>query len=1459
MFVRTMFVSLSALVLGACGSDGSQPAQRAPDDLRLAQCELVDGTVLGEPMDPVMIDGVATQACRITDGHIAGGSRVDLKASHQYQPLVWVLDGRLEIGDSRTYATLDEFVNAQFAQLGSVLPGRFAPLRATAGSMIVVHRNGYFNGDVVSHDADLEGSGEWGGIVVNNIGWHPDCPAPTSADSFCNVPGPHGYYGGLPADRARTEVIGLSLLPSTDASGAGRLSRLGFEGSVSEAGGAVAGGEPLAAAVVLNAPQSLESPRPINVLGSAGAGIELNGGYTAGLPFVTQNAQGSAVYWHHDFAGSLRGVSYHSASEHAALRGVGGDVDLNGITLIDRDFAAGTAISVQGGHVDLTNVLVQNFRGCLQMDASAGATLTGVAFGCLQPTVAADDGTDHAAGVVSAALQNSGSHYYQADPGLTPDLQVGNAELTYDDWSNDPGGKSVIDSNLGLAGRDLRLIYPDCMGIGTLLPESQTVTVERTTYRICQLSGTIDSSARVYTRFNGGNFAWVLDGNVSLGADFSALSEAEQLAALESPGYLFMQGGTRIFGRAGATLTVQPSMQWLVAGNAADPVEITALPGATARWAGVRVYGVDRAECQTGSNAGICAHAGARQLSIKYLRLLQAGQGEAALQLHEVGPGATVDYLAIVNSASTGLALHGGRANLNHVVLDNSAGDQLLWEQGYRGTIQYGLFTSGAASTGQVLHGRNDSADHDASPRSQPTLANLTITGQGIGTAILLEQGSGMMLQNSVVVDFATCLDIDDPATAALQASTPQAISLTDVAWYCEAVVANEDEDGGLDYGHLVASSSSVYDMDPLLDESFVATNPTLPAPAAGFWGAIGAASEGWYLGWSGVGVLLSPECDGKGTLVDDYRYRFSTGTPFGGYPIIGGNSVDLYYKVCRLPGVVTKDTVLTRYTGADTATNADGFVEITESGRKYNPAFRGDVSWVRVPVPTIWLLDGTVTVGRGGAQLSALEDVTTLKTDPVELTMQPGTWVMATDDGGLHVTRGARLRILGEPMLEDEVCEPWMYGWACFAFPTTGPVSMFGEMVDQIVDGVVTAPLPSIEITYTSTGEIETSFFNGDYIAYAPLGMTSFNGDYRPYASAWRGITVDGFARNNQCEEAVTAEPDSRICNIDGELGYHGGYDDAYANVDIHNLYMMGGLLRLNSVAGVVEGLNYQYSRFSDQQVGDLALVEIDGGAANLREVLLDLGEISGSRKPGTLIGWNHGYRGSMQYIYGNSAQVADGSESRTQGANGRDYFIPLLRGANGDLGHEDDLPRSLPTIANLSLRSDESDSASGQMTSAIDSSLIELVRGSGLHLHHSVMGATEGDNRISDYCFKLDDSVVERLSAGEVVVRQLATSCQALSDNAGISFADMSGVNNGYAGSMAVFAFSSEQQYVDLFGPDPIQVYRGYDRYYPVQAVVDDYGHVELDVSASPTADTEFLHVTEYLGTVDYWIRPW
>lgn len=1485
---------LVTLALAGCGSGGSTPAQQPPNDLGLAQCELVEGTVLGEPMAAIMIDGVETQACRINDGHVrasagTAGQGLTLKATHGYKPLAWVIDGTLTIGDNRTYVSLQEFTSGGFAMLR--IP-RDVRVRAAAGARIVVHRNGFLSADVTSLDDNLDGSGEWGGIVVNSIGSHADCPADTSKNKFCNIQGEHGYYGGLSAADAQVEVVGQTFLTSEQF---GYPVLLGFGGSVSEAGRAV-NGDPVSA-VVLNAPQTdtRATVLGISAFDVAGTGIEINGGYVGApsgpqvLRLVTRNHGAHAVYWHSGFSGGFTGVFYHGRADHAALHGVGGDVDLNGITLVDRDFSAGAAIRVDGGQVHLSNVLVQNFAGCLQLDASASATFAGTAFGCLQPTVAALDGVDHAVAATTAALADPDAVYFELDPALSEDLRVGNQRLTeaYAAFGSDnAGGRGMLGSG-GVeshASHDLRLIYPDCFGVGTLLPEDRILRVRNREYRICELSDAITANVRLSSHFNGGDFAWVLDGAVSVGADFAVLDEAARLAALQAPSYVFLPAGAKVYGRAGASLTVHPGVRWFVEGTLNEPVEIASLPveeGAVlAHWGGVTIHGVDHAGCEANPDVGVCAYAQNDRLRIGYLRLLQAGAGQPALTLHDVGPGAQIDYLDISQSASHGLMLNGGRANLEHLLLVDSVGDQLSWQNGYRGTVQYSLISSGTPSRGHVLHGRNDETSPDASPRARPVLANLTMVNGGAtldGAAIRLAQGSGLLLYNSIVSGFVYCLDIDDPATAALQTSDPKQIAMFSVILGCDATLSLDNEDGGQDYGSLVAQSSTVLALDPQLDTAFLPTNPALPASAgsldlslagaaagyidsnAVFWGALADVNDDWYLGWSDLGVLLSPECDGKGALVtDDYPYLFYSGQPL----LADYNNttrVILDYKICRLQNLLSEDLELTRYTGEDaTASDADGNVAVTEPGSKYG--LPGEVTWRRPAVPTIWLLDGIVAVGDGARELADPAEAELLKADPVALTMRPGTWVMATETGGLHVTRGGRLRILGEPMLMEQLCTYTgrLSEGVCDEFATTGPVSMFGLPMNA---GLGLWPVA------------EDSIF-GDYAPYAPLGNMEWSSavywdNYTmTNTSAWQGIVVDGFARNNQCDSAATAEPGTQVCNIAAALGYHGGYDDDYANLQVHNLYMAGGLLQLNSVAGEIDGLRYQPpNRFLSEQANEASVVSIDGGRVNIRQLLIELLDGSGneyynSAKPGSLIRWNHGYQGSLQHIYGYTNSVADGQETRIQ-ANGRDYFVPLIRGANGDPGHEDDLPRSMPTIANLSLITRESPA------SQIDSSAIELVRGSGLYLYHSVMGLDEDNawqDAASDYCFKLDASVAQRVAAGEFVVSQLAATCLSVSDNTNVPAQTMTGVRNGYVNSGAAvlsghYAYAgTEQSYVDPYsgGADRMPIRVDHNRRYPVQSVVDDYGHLTPDWSTSPTADTEFLEMTDYLGTLNYWIRP-
>src|SRR5690606_36742561 len=109
-FKRNLLGLSVTLLLAACGGGdvSDELAQDPPFDISLEQCELANAGVVGTPTEAVVIDGVETQACLLNTDLPKDVGEILLKSSHQYQPLVWVLDGVYEIGESKSYNTFAE-------------------------------------------------------------------------------------------------------------------------------------------------------------------------------------------------------------------------------------------------------------------------------------------------------------------------------------------------------------------------------------------------------------------------------------------------------------------------------------------------------------------------------------------------------------------------------------------------------------------------------------------------------------------------------------------------------------------------------------------------------------------------------------------------------------------------------------------------------------------------------------------------------------------------------------------------------------------------------------------------------------------------------------------------------------------------------------------------------------------------------------------------------------------------------------------------------------------------------------------------------------------------------------------------------------------------------------------------------------------------------------------------------
>lgn len=1387
-------------LLAACGGgDVSKDlAQDPPYDVSLEQCELAEIGVVGTPIDPVIIDGVEIQACVLDTDLPDNVLDIRLKTSHQYQPLVWVLDGIYEIGESKRYATLAELEGEPVVRLWR------GNLYARENTLIIIHRNGAVDSNITirSIDDDQVGGGEWGGVVVNAWGYHPDCPADTSADKLCNIEGPWGYYGGLSKGESENYLLESTRSP------------MGFQGAVAEAGGTVSGKPQPEAAVVINAPLQSQINFPSGVFYSGTHGLELNGG-NGRVSSVAMENTGHAMVWKNGFSGSIAdSIIFHSSADYAALKGELGDadstvVDLTNITLVDKDLTAGMAIELSGSH-QVSNVVVQGFNACLQADASATDTqISNSVFFCGQSGAPAADGINYAAQIIASA-----TNYYEDDPDLTPMLALGDPSIVL--TNGFPGGAS---GNVRVvAGYEFGLYYDACFGVGTLLDE--TVQFGSATYQVCELDGVITNNFTFDDDINDVLIAWALKGNVTFGESFSGLSQEQQLAQLSSPQKLVINGQSKIVAREGASLVVNPGVTLRVRGSRNSPATIssidTGLDGA-GEWGGITINGI----ADTCNTSALCELAQQSLVDVSYLRIMEAGANSPALTLNQVNAASQINHLDITGSAAGGLAITGGAVNIKNLVMADVVGDQINWSQGYTGTLQYAVLQASDNSKGHALRGQNNAANHDASPRSRPVLANITMVGGDESqSAILLEQGSGLLLYNSVVTGFPSCLDIDDPATAALQSSAPQGIHFGNVVLDCAATLASDAEDAGEDYGFYTQQSSGVYEVPAVLDSQFIAAGGDVPAGiiidagllgqaasyldlTGGYMGAVRDSNDTWFAGWSdSIFVELAAECDYKGVLEDtaDFSLTYTQNSAE-----LGGN-ITLHHKVCSLRGTVTEDFHLTNYTGTDR--------EAIEAGtRKVGAYIRGGETFTTeenllTPLPTVWLLNGMVHIGEGHLELTDLAQVQAMKDDPVVLTIDPATIVMSTANGGLHITRGGLLDLQGGPHYA-----------ALRDLNETGPVNFIGRR-----DGSLFSQ-HSLDVIRST--------------AVAPITA----------GQDWVGLIVDGFGRNNQCPDADTAEPGSQICNIKGEYGYHGGYDNSHANLSVKHLNMGGGRLEFNSVGqgGSIEFMKFFKGSSSQQH----QKVRFDGGAVNIGHLYLE----NASPLSGSVMSWSHGFQGTLQHIYISGSL---GDEFTPGSFDEAGNLYPIILGLNSEAGSEDALPRSKPTLVNLSM--DHVDLSPLYGLEPGETYAISLAQGSGLYLYNSIIGMTsawiEGGWAMGSspkYCIKAD-ATSSALAGVDIVLGQLANSCSYLTDNTSFDFA-IADDSTSVVITFADFAFSRTQLTTsNYYEIEALEALSGWEKIlFPRESIVA-LGEEPLDYTSSTSVNEGFVEATDYLGSQDY-----
>ena len=546
----------------------------------------------------------------------------------------------------------------------------------------------------------------------------------------------------------------------------------------------------------------------------------------------------------------------------------------------------------RGTGLALSNSFVDGSATCIRVDGTSrdllGTELTveGVSFACAQTNRGDDDGAVAAYLAGATNVSVNGDH---VDP-------VGLGDTFFDavdfigafgseDWS---AGWTYPRSVTSPMQPDFGC--PD----GTAV-SSRTLNGQR----VCQLSGRITQDLLLTS-----NSLYELVGKVVIGGDNEASAT------------LTVQAGTTIFGGTAVDfLVISRGSQIVANGTRTAPITLTSqsdLEGSVdiettrGEWGGLVINGnAPINDCPEGATGGTadCTKEGEANSGLfggsdpndssgklNYVVVKYAGSNVDpenqlnGIAFQAVGDGTQVDYIQVHNNLDDGVEFFGGTVNAKHVVLTGNADDSLDWTDGWQGSIQYLVIDQGADAGDNGIEADNREGDENATPRSLPKIANMTITGHPGERAIRLRRGTGLELYSSVVQDSENCLRIQGESLNQLG----RGIVFDGLSFDCDTVVEGDDVAA---INSLLTTSSNVS-----------TTGQSVPAASlsamdffdeTNFIGAVESADEDWTTGWTVAMPSAATDfaCPDGTTEVSE----------------VGGR------RTCEISGTITGDLALTR------------------------------------------------------------------------------------------------------------------------------------------------------------------------------------------------------------------------------------------------------------------------------------------------------------------------------------------------------------------------------------------------------------------------------------------------------------------------------------------------------------------------------------------------------------------
>lgn len=260
---------------------------------------------------------------------------------------------------------------------------------------------------------------------------------------------------------------------------------------------------------------------------------------------------------------------------------------------------------------------------------------------------------------------------------------------------------------------------------------------------------------------------------------------------VENGATLTIQPGVTVLGGVGAAsaLVVTRNGHLVAEGTAAQPIVMSSGKPAGNRqpgdWGGIVLFG--RAPVNEGANVvfeGLAAeerntYGGTDDAwncgSIEYVRVEFAGQVFATdkefngVTVAGCGNTTSISHVQVHRGADDGIEFFGGSANFDHILVTQQDDDGLDWDFGWHGRGQY-LIVHNTLGDAVIEADNNALGTVTGTPRSEPTLYNLTFVGAGAavsgkGQNIMLRRGTLGLIRNTIFQDLTGGLQIR-PTTA---------------------------------------------------------------------------------------------------------------------------------------------------------------------------------------------------------------------------------------------------------------------------------------------------------------------------------------------------------------------------------------------------------------------------------------------------------------------------------------------------------------------------------------------------------------------------------------------------------------------------------------------------------------------------------------------------------------------